>query len=712
MDYLEWVDELERRLSDLNHTTLDPSSPADMSPPKKSSKYNLRNVVHDEPLLASEREMNQDRLRTYENLSYSQVLDNKRLCFSPAWVRNALGWCAKHQVSAHCLPQGPKELIAYMDAVGWTVSDSELFEILAKKLLAWTQRWITNEKLSPAMVETKRNPTQRCLADWDATWADYTLAWIDPAFDFVLGQTSVERPKGTPSLPSRKPHPRSYKAIDALVEGATEYLECVGPEHEPKAESEAEYFEYESDAEVNPEMEEEMEMEEMETVAEKAAEAQAQKAAVAQAKKNAEALAQKAAEALAKKAAEAEAQKAAVAQAKKTAEVQAKKAAEAKVAKAKALEAHVSRTIFDAAVSHPLFEDWHYGEQVEITSYDEAIFESAKRLEHFKRWWQEHLSEKKQADSEDQANAAKEQADAQKQAQNLLVYNAILKLKAEKKAAELEGAFEPLAPSPPPRTTTPKRPFEGPPRKVQHAPMEACHRQSHVGKTTAVAFTSWVPKQGYADNIAEIDYVSYDYDFYPFWDDLDRPHHGEGCIHASLTTFMRGDTSGTDLYVFHAWLGSRSFVNRDRRSSCHIFEPSVREGALWRRSGVVFGDCPKEGDEVVTARRLENDDQLNFLNPTRIYSAPAFRMEQGAVPLRLGPRATRCQMLLRWIWTTATNLSKSRPSNRPWSRGGYAGHEDNYWEKARICVRVGCRDIEECRQDCHTQSTQFDPPKA
>ncbi|SMY30202.1 unnamed protein product [Zymoseptoria tritici ST99CH_1A5] len=458
-----------------------------MSPPKKSSKYNLRNVVHDEPLLAPEREMNQDRLRTYENLSYSQVLDNKRLCFSPAWVRNALGWCAKHQVSAHCLPQGPKELIAYMDAVGWTVSDSELFEILAKKLLAWTQRWITNEKLSPAMVETKRNPTQRCLADWDATWADYTLAWIDPAFDFVLGQTSVERPKGTPSLPSRKPHPRSYKAIDALVEGATEYLECVGPEHEPKAESEAEYFEYESDAEVNPEMEEEMEMEEMETVAEKAAEAQvkkaaeaqvkkaaeiqvkkaaeaqvkkaaeiqakkaaeaqAQKAAVAQAKKNAEALAQKAAEALAKKAAEAEAQKAAVAQAKKTAEVQAKKAAEAKVAKAKALEAHVSRTIFDAAVSHPLFEDWHYGEQVEITSYDEAIFESAKRLEHFKRWWQEHLSEKKQADSEDQANAAKEQADAQKQAQNLLVYNAILKLKAEKKAAELEGAFEVCPPS-------------------------------------------------------------------------------------------------------------------------------------------------------------------------------------------------------------------------------------------------------------------------
>ncbi|KJX98517.1 hypothetical protein TI39_contig408g00005 [Zymoseptoria brevis] len=487
-----------------------------MSPPKKSTKYNLRNVG----LLASEREMNQDRLRNYENLSYSQVLDNKRLCFSPTWVRNALAWCAKHQVSAHCLPQGPKELIDYMHAVGWTVSDSELFEILAKKLLAWTQRWITNQKLSPAMVEIKRNPTQRCLADWDATWADYTLAWTDPAFDFVLGQTSVERPKATPSLPPRKPRLRSYKAIDALVEAATEYLESVGPDYEPEAESEAEYFEYESDAEVNTEMEMDMEIEEMEdmeeteeveTVAEKAAEAQvkkaaeaqvkkaaeiqvkkaaeaqvkkaaeiqakkiaeaqAQKAAEAQAKKAAEAQAKKTAEAQAKKAAEAQAQKAAVAQAKKTAEaqakkaaeaeaqkaaeaqakktaeVQAKKAAEAKVAKAKAVEVHISRTIFDAAVSHPLFEDWHYGEQVEITSYDEAIFESAKRLEQFKRWWQEHLSEKKQADSEDQANAAKEQADAEKQAQNLLVYNAILKLKAEKKAAELEGAFEVCPPS-------------------------------------------------------------------------------------------------------------------------------------------------------------------------------------------------------------------------------------------------------------------------
>ncbi|EGP82415.1 unnamed protein product [Zymoseptoria tritici ST99CH_1E4] len=86
--------------------------------------------------------MNKDMLRVYENCSYDEVLQGKKMTHSSTWVRAALAHCAKEQISVHCLPQNSKQLIGFMRAVGWEVSDPDLFRVLGKKLLTWTQRWI------------------------------------------------------------------------------------------------------------------------------------------------------------------------------------------------------------------------------------------------------------------------------------------------------------------------------------------------------------------------------------------------------------------------------------------------------------------------------------------------------------------------------------------------------------------------------------------
>ncbi|KJX93323.1 hypothetical protein TI39_contig4336g00002 [Zymoseptoria brevis] len=56
-------------------------------------------------------EMNKDMLRVYENCSYDEVLQGKKMTHSSTWVRAALAHCAKEQISAHRLPQNSKELI-------------------------------------------------------------------------------------------------------------------------------------------------------------------------------------------------------------------------------------------------------------------------------------------------------------------------------------------------------------------------------------------------------------------------------------------------------------------------------------------------------------------------------------------------------------------------------------------------------------------------
>ncbi|SMY30426.1 unnamed protein product [Zymoseptoria tritici ST99CH_1A5] len=173
-------------------------------------------------------DMDKDECRMYENCSYADVLDGKKMCFSPTWVRAALAWCAKKQISAHCLPQNTKELVEFMNAIGWKVADPDLFRVLSKKLLTWVTRWITNKHLSPAMIETKKDPTQVRIADWESVWANYTIAWADPSFHFVLGKTSVEPPKGTRTLAPRATVSRAYKPMGALIDAAAEWLTCYG----------------------------------------------------------------------------------------------------------------------------------------------------------------------------------------------------------------------------------------------------------------------------------------------------------------------------------------------------------------------------------------------------------------------------------------------------------------------------------------------------
>ncbi|SMR64901.1 unnamed protein product [Zymoseptoria tritici ST99CH_3D1] len=158
-----------------------------------------------------------DQVRMYENMSYDDALSGKQVSFSAAWIRNALAFCAKRQISAHCLPQDPKELTEFMHAVGWDVTDEELFTVLATKLLSWLSRTITNKNLSPAMIETKKNPDQTRMADWENVWAAYTLRWIDPSFDFILRQTSPKPPAGMKNLPPRPSVQRQYKSAGALI---------------------------------------------------------------------------------------------------------------------------------------------------------------------------------------------------------------------------------------------------------------------------------------------------------------------------------------------------------------------------------------------------------------------------------------------------------------------------------------------------------------
>ncbi|EGP82279.1 uncharacterized protein MYCGRDRAFT_111756 [Zymoseptoria tritici IPO323] len=166
-----------------------------------------------------------DMNRMYENASYHEVLAGKQFRFSPLWVRRALAWCAKHQVSAHCLPRDSKEMIEFMHAVDWPVTDPLLFETLGIKLLSWVGRWITNEKLSPGIIESKVDPKKVRKADWSAVWAAHTEAWIDVEFEFVLGKTDPGVPKGWEGLPPRAPVPRGYKSPATLVNTAAEFLE-------------------------------------------------------------------------------------------------------------------------------------------------------------------------------------------------------------------------------------------------------------------------------------------------------------------------------------------------------------------------------------------------------------------------------------------------------------------------------------------------------
>ncbi|SMR62379.1 unnamed protein product [Zymoseptoria tritici ST99CH_1E4] len=146
-----------------------------------------------------------DMNRMYENASYHEVLAGKQFRFSPLWVRRALAW--------------------FMYAVGWDVKDPLLFETLGIKLLSWVGRWITNEKLSPAMIETKVDPKKVRKADWSAVWAKHTEAWIDVEFEFVLGKTDPGPPKGWEGLPPRAPVPCGYKSPATLVNTAAEFLE-------------------------------------------------------------------------------------------------------------------------------------------------------------------------------------------------------------------------------------------------------------------------------------------------------------------------------------------------------------------------------------------------------------------------------------------------------------------------------------------------------
>ncbi|EGP82088.1 uncharacterized protein MYCGRDRAFT_97907 [Zymoseptoria tritici IPO323] len=200
-----------------------------------SPKLNLRDVVLNsndtQPIVVRVQSKDSsppsdDSMRSYENCSYSEVLQGKRMSFSPTWVRRALAWCAAKQVSAHRLPRTSSELIGYMHAVGWNVTDPDLFTPLATKLLAWTARWITNKNLSPAMTETKKNLTAVRFADWSSVWASYTTEWIDVDFvlDFELGKSSPRAPKGRKHLPERLPVERPWQTANGLVEAAANVL--------------------------------------------------------------------------------------------------------------------------------------------------------------------------------------------------------------------------------------------------------------------------------------------------------------------------------------------------------------------------------------------------------------------------------------------------------------------------------------------------------
>ncbi|SMY27341.1 unnamed protein product [Zymoseptoria tritici ST99CH_1A5] len=78
---------------------------------------------------------------------------------------------ARKQISAHCLPQDHKELIEFMHAVGWNVSDSDLFGVLATKLLSWMFRSVTNKAISPSIVKKKIDPDQKVMANWQSKWS-------------------------------------------------------------------------------------------------------------------------------------------------------------------------------------------------------------------------------------------------------------------------------------------------------------------------------------------------------------------------------------------------------------------------------------------------------------------------------------------------------------------------------------------------------------
>lgn len=58
----------------------------------------------------------------------------------------------------------------YVYAVGWDVTDGALFEVLGKKLLSWTQRWVTNKNLSPGIMEEKIDPTKMTKIEWTSVW--------------------------------------------------------------------------------------------------------------------------------------------------------------------------------------------------------------------------------------------------------------------------------------------------------------------------------------------------------------------------------------------------------------------------------------------------------------------------------------------------------------------------------------------------------------
>ncbi|SMQ56511.1 unnamed protein product [Zymoseptoria tritici ST99CH_3D7] len=122
----------------------------------------------------------------------------------------------------------PKISRVYVYAVGWDVSDGALFEVLGKKLLSWTQRWVTNKNLSPGMIEEKIDPTKMTKIEWTSVWAAHTEAWTDPEFEFVLEHTSPKAPKGIENLPPRQPIPHPWKSPATLIEAAAEYLDIFG----------------------------------------------------------------------------------------------------------------------------------------------------------------------------------------------------------------------------------------------------------------------------------------------------------------------------------------------------------------------------------------------------------------------------------------------------------------------------------------------------
>lgn len=57
-----------------------------------------------------------------------------------------------------------------MHAVGWNVSDSDLFGVLATKLLSWMFRSVTNKAISPSIVKKKIDPDQKVMANWQSKW--------------------------------------------------------------------------------------------------------------------------------------------------------------------------------------------------------------------------------------------------------------------------------------------------------------------------------------------------------------------------------------------------------------------------------------------------------------------------------------------------------------------------------------------------------------